>query len=86
VIAIDFPEVPMPDSVAAMIGGKLPIRILQAEMDAEVLAAEIRTLRPLTSVEDRADRQDRLADLARANKVLGAYNPGLIVTPKAVAR
>jgi hypothetical protein len=86
VIAIDFPEVPMPDSVAAMIGGKLPIRILQAEMDAEVLAAEIRTLRPLASVEDRADREDRLADLARANKVLGAYNPGLTVTPKAVAR
>jgi hypothetical protein len=79
VIAIDFPEVPMPDRIAQMIGGGLPIHILQAEMDAEVLAAEIRTLRPLASVEDRADREDRLAALARANKTLAAYNPGLLV-------
>jgi hypothetical protein len=79
VITVDFPKVPMPDSVAAMIGGKLPIHILQAEIDAETLAAEIRTLRPLASADDRADREDRLADLARANKVLGAYNPGLLV-------
>ncbi|MFF8829270.1 hypothetical protein [Streptomyces sp. NPDC015131] len=85
-IAIDFPEVPMPDRVAQMIGAKIPLHILQAEMDAETLAAEIRTLRPLASVEDQADREDRLADLHRANKVLGAYNPGLIVTPKAVTR
>ena len=74
--------VPIPDRVAALIGGQLPIHVLQAEVDAESAAREIRRFRPLASVEDRADRESALSELAVANKVLAAYNPRLILTSR----
>lgn len=71
--------VPIPDSVASLIGNCMPIHILQAEVDAEMAKREALLFRPLASDDDRADREYALADLARANKVLAAYNPRLIV-------
>ncbi|MFG3510198.1 hypothetical protein ACGF5F_32400 [Streptomyces sp. NPDC047821] len=62
-----------------MIGDCIPVPVLHAETDAEMAAREIRRFRPLESDEDRADRERELSRLARANKVLAAYNPGLIV-------
>ena len=71
--------VPIPDPIAARIGACMPIRILQAEVDAESAAREIGRFRPLASSEDRADRESALSELAVANKVLAAYNPRLIL-------
>lgn len=78
--------VPIPDAVAILIGSQLPAHVLQAEVDAEMAALEIGRFRPLASAEDRQDREHELSRMARANKVLAAWNPRLIVTPpKAVA-
>jgi hypothetical protein len=74
--------VPIPDLVEHMIGDCIPVTVLHAEMAVR----EIRRFRPLASDDDRADRERELSRLARANKVLATYNPGLIVTPKAVTR
>ena len=74
--------VPIPDPIAARIGACMPIHVLQAEVDAESAAREIRRFRPLASVEDRADRESALSELAVANKVLAAYNPRLILTSR----
>ncbi|MEU0393877.1 hypothetical protein ABZ208_14040 [Streptomyces sp. NPDC006208] len=71
--------VPIPDRVAVLIGGCMPAHVLQAEIEAEYAALEIGRFRPLSSDEDRQDREDALARMARANKVLAAYNPRLIV-------
>lgn len=68
--------VPIPDSVAVLIGSQIPAHVLDAEVAAENAAYCIRLCRtPLT----RVAREHSLADLARANKVLAAYNPGLIL-------
>ncbi|MFJ8647626.1 hypothetical protein ACIRNI_16075 [Streptomyces sp. NPDC093546] len=78
--------VPIPDRVAALIGSCMPIGILQAEIDAECAAREVRRFRFPMCQEDQADREHALALLARANKVLGAYNPGLLLRSGGAAR
>lgn len=82
-ITIDLPAVPVPDMVASLIGDCMPVPVLQAEIDADTAAREIGRYRPrsgaLLDHEDQADREQQLAVLARANKVLGAYNPSLVL-------
>jgi hypothetical protein len=75
--------VPVPDAVALLIARQMPPAVTDAEtaaVDAAITVSRCRTQYT------REAREYALADLARANKVLAAYNPGLIVTPKAVAR
>ncbi|MFJ8583684.1 hypothetical protein ACIRD2_03350 [Streptomyces sp. NPDC093595] len=79
----------MPDRITQMIGTRIPLPVLQAEMDAEFAASDAaRYHAPVGAAllrhEDQADREQALAELHRANKTLAAHNPGLIVTPKAV--
>jgi hypothetical protein len=66
-----------------MIGGCMPAHILQTEIDAECAKREALHYRPsfgaLLDAEDRTDREYALAGLARANKVLAAYDPRLMV-------
>lgn len=71
--------VPIPDRVAALIGGNIPIDVMQAEVDADAEAREIGRLRPLACIEDRADRELAIGRLAAANKILGKFNPRLIL-------
>lgn len=71
--------VPIPDSVASLIGNCMPAHVLQAEIEAECAHREVLRFRPLASTDDRADREDALARMARANKTLAAWNPRLIV-------
>lgn len=82
-IAIDLPAVPVPDMVASLIGGCMPVPVLQAEIDADTAAREIGRFRPrsgaLLDNEDQADRERELSNLARANKTLAAYNPSLVL-------
>ncbi|GGZ22681.1 hypothetical protein [Streptomyces nitrosporeus] len=74
--------VPIPDRVAALIGSCTPPHVLRAEFEAVCAAREVRRFRgPLLCVEDRADREQALSDLARANKVLAAHHPALPVRP-----
>ncbi|MFV2121706.1 hypothetical protein ACE14D_26045 [Streptomyces sp. Act-28] len=73
--------VPIPDHVAALIGSCMPTGVLQAEIDAECAAREVLRFRGPMCQEDQADREHALAALARANKVLAAYNPGLVLRP-----
>jgi hypothetical protein len=75
--------VPIPDAVAVLIGRQMPERVARAEREAVNQAYNVGLCRKPEYAEAR---EWALADLARANKVLGAYNPGLLVTPKAVAR
>lgn len=71
--------VPIPDAVAALIGSHMPAPVLQAEIAAECAAREALRFRAPFCHEDQADREFALAELARANKVLAAYNPGLVL-------
>ncbi|MEU9089591.1 hypothetical protein ACIOEW_08390 [Streptomyces sp. NPDC087901] len=74
--------VPIPDRIAALIGSCIPARILEAEFDAECAAREVRRFRgPRLGIEDQADREQALSELARANKVLSAHHPRLAVRP-----
>jgi hypothetical protein len=73
--------VPIPDRVAALIGSCMPIDILQAEIDAEFAVREVYGFRGPLCTEDLADREHALSTLARANKILAAYNPGLTIRP-----
>jgi hypothetical protein len=75
--------VPIPDSVAVLIDSQMPAHVLRAECEAENQAYNVGLCR---GPQYREAREYALADLARANKVLAAYDPRLIVTPKAVAR
>lgn len=89
-IAISLPAVPIPGLVESMIGDCIPVPVLRAEMDAEFAAVDASRYHApvgagLLRHEDQQDREQQLAELAWANKVLAAYNPGLIVTPKQVA-
>jgi hypothetical protein len=82
VIDMNLPRIPMSDRIAGRIGRQLPLHVLQAVADAREAVADVRRYRlPLFA----EDREDALARLAAANKVLAAFNPGLIVTQKAVA-
>lgn len=74
--------VPIPDRVAALIGSCMPVHILQAEIDAECAAREVSLFRGPLCTEDRVDRERALSVLARANKVLAAYDPRLTVGPR----
>ncbi|WP_432076918.1 hypothetical protein [Streptomyces wuyuanensis] len=80
--ASNLVPVPIPDGVAALIGSCMPLGVLQAEIDAECAAREAMRFRAPLCGEDRADREHALAALARANKILAAYNPGLVVRPR----
>ncbi|MFD3993933.1 MULTISPECIES: hypothetical protein [unclassified Streptomyces] len=73
--------VPIPDRVAALIGSCLPLHVLQAEIDADCAAREVYRFRGPLCAEDRADRENALAALARANKILAKHHPKLPVTP-----
>ncbi|MFD4143589.1 hypothetical protein OHS70_03830 [Streptomyces sp. NBC_00390] len=73
--------VPIPDRVAVLIGSCMPAHVLQAEIEAECAAREVYRFRGPLCAEDRADREHALSTLARANKVLAAYNPRLTVKP-----
>ncbi|MEV6399467.1 hypothetical protein AB0M39_32555 [Streptomyces sp. NPDC051907] len=73
--------VPIPDRVAALIGSCMPVHILQAEIDADCAVREVNRFRGPLCNEDRADREYALSVLARANKVLAAYNPKLTIKP-----
>lgn len=74
--------VPIPDAVAILIGRQMPEHVLRAEVEAENQAYNVRLCR---GPQYREAREYALADLARANKTLAAWNPLLVVTPKAVA-
>ena len=65
--------------MAELILSAVPEPVCQAMADAEGAQRELRSYRPLASTEDRADREDVLARLARANKVLAQFDPRLIV-------
>lgn len=72
--------VPIPDRIAALIGSCTPAHILQAEFEADCAAREVRRFRgPRLGIEDQADREQALSELARANKVLSARHPHLAV-------
>lgn len=75
-ISMPLPKIPMSDHVAARTGCQLPLHILQAVADARVASADVRRARSPLYAEDR---EDALARVAAANKVLAACNPGLIV-------
>lgn len=68
--------VPIPDSVAVLIGRQMPKPVLEAEIAAESAAYCIRLCR---GPQYREAREAALAELHRQNKLLAAYNPGLIV-------
>ncbi|WP_406281995.1 hypothetical protein [Streptomyces sp. NBC_00209] len=77
--------VPIPDRIAALIGACTPAHILHAELDADCAAREVRRFRgPRLGIEDQADREFALSELARANKVLAAHHPRLVVRPGSV--
>ncbi|MET7619369.1 hypothetical protein [Streptomyces sp. NPDC005408] len=80
-IASPLVPVPIPDGVAVLIGSCMPIHVLQAEVDAECAVREVNRFRMPLCTEDRADREHALSTLAQANKILGAYNPRLIIKP-----
>jgi hypothetical protein len=61
----------------------MPIHIRQAEFDAFDAAVTVSRCRTPYTTEAR---ESALSELARANKLLAAYSPRLIVAPKAVAR
>jgi hypothetical protein len=67
----------IPDRVADLIQSAFPESICQAVMAAEDAA---RTVRLCRGPQYREARELALGRLAAANKVLAAYNPGLIVT------
>ena len=77
--------VPIPDRVAAMIGGTIPIDVLQAEVDADTEVREVLRFRPLNCDEDRQDFEAALGRLAAKNKILGKHHPWLVIGPKQVA-
>ncbi|MFF2852667.1 hypothetical protein ACFVT5_41200 [Streptomyces sp. NPDC058001] len=68
--------VPVPDAVALLAGAQIPPHILDAEI-AAVDAVHRFGLSRGPRYEEA--RQVALADIARANKILAAHNPGLIV-------
>ncbi|MFP1628813.1 hypothetical protein ACLB9X_27385 [Streptomyces sp. 5K101] len=79
--ASNLVPVPIPDRVAVMIGSCMPAHVLHAEIEAECAAREVYRFRGPLCAEDRADREQALSALARANKVLAAYDPRLTVRP-----
>jgi hypothetical protein len=76
--------VPIPDRVAALIGSCMPAHVLRAEIEADGAVREVNRFRGPLCNDDRADREHALATLARANKILAAYNPRLVFQPNSV--
>ncbi|UQT61373.1 hypothetical protein M4V62_04680 [Streptomyces durmitorensis] len=71
-----LPAVPMPDRVAVLVGRQIPEHVLLAETAAMDAIDEL----PLClGPEARDVLAFNLRSLAAANKILAAYNPGLIV-------
>ena len=77
--------VPIPDRIAQMIGTAIPLHVLQAEFDAVRASCEVLRFRGPLCAEDQQDREQALAALARANKVLAKHHPQLPVRPNGVA-
>lgn len=75
-IALNLPAVPIPDAVAVQVGSQAPARVLEAEKRAENAAYSFRLARGPRYEESR---QWALAEIAAANKIVAAFNPGLIV-------
>lgn len=68
---------PVPDAVADLVEAHLPKSVRDADAVARGALYAFRVSRtPLT----REARERAAADAARANKVLAAFNPGLVVT------
>lgn len=75
---IAFPKLvaETPDAVAVLIGRQMPPEVMAAEesaVDAAITVSRCRTQYT------RKAREYALAELARANKVLAAYDPRLMV-------
>lgn len=75
-IALNLPSLPRPAAVELMIARQFPARVLEAERQASRAAYSFGLARGARYEESR---QWALAEIAAANKVLGAFNPGLIV-------
>ncbi|MFF8958428.1 hypothetical protein [Streptomyces sp. NPDC014894] len=73
--------VPIPDRVAVLIGSCMPDHVLRAEIEADSAVREVARFRDPRCPDDRADREQALSALARANKVLAAYHPRLVIGP-----
>lgn len=74
--------VPIPDRVAVLIGSCMPEHVLCAEIEADRAARLLHCLRGPLDPADLAERERTLSVLARANKVLAAHNPRLMVLPE----
>lgn len=81
----ELAPVPIPDRIAAMIGSWIPRDVLQAEYDAVAAEREVLRFRGPLCKEDQADREQALAALAKANKVLAKHHPQMPVRPNGVA-
>lgn len=68
--------VPIPDAVTLLIARQMPEHVLRAEVEAENQAYNVRLCR---GPQYREAREYALAELARANKTLAAYDPRLMV-------
>ncbi|GAA2231519.1 hypothetical protein GCM10010232_17610 [Streptomyces amakusaensis] len=73
--------VPIPDRVAVLIGSCMPAHVLRAEIEADTAVREVALFRDPLCADDRADREQALSVLARANKVLAAHHPRLVIRP-----
>ncbi|MFI8872390.1 hypothetical protein [Streptomyces sp. NPDC055243] len=87
-ISMTFPDVPTPPAVEVRIGRSLPPHVLDALAEQKTAGKNVVTMsRLLTAGEMSADARravkvriaEDLRRQAAANKVLAAYNPGLIV-------
>ncbi|MFD3333580.1 hypothetical protein ACFWV1_13175 [Streptomyces sp. NPDC058700] len=78
-ISLQLPQVPIPTRVVELVMDAIPESICEEVYAAEDAKREVLRFRPLASDEDRADLETALADLARANKILAAYDPRFIV-------
>ncbi|MEU2073615.1 hypothetical protein [Streptomyces sp. NPDC013489] len=74
--------VPIPDSVATLIGRQIPKPVLDAEVEAVTAVYRIGLCRTPETTEAR---EYNLGRLARANKLLAAFDPRLIITPGSAA-
>ncbi|MGW6557963.1 hypothetical protein [Streptomyces hydrogenans] len=80
-ISLNFPKVPVPNRVAELVLDAIPESACESAIDAENALREIGRLRPLVSIEDRADYEAALGRLAAANKTLAAHHPRFVVSP-----
>lgn len=74
-IALNLPAVPIPDAIAVQVGSQIPARVLEAEKRAEQAVYRFGLSRGPRYEEAR---QLALAEIAAANKMLGAWNPRMI--------